>query len=129
MRERVAEERGGPETDIDRVNGHERTRQGEDHPSREILDVDAAEVHGGASPRLEPADLRLVALEPANPRFQPAGLDLDLLAGFERAIYQRARNDGAEALNGEGAVDREAGPAEVSLRGAKSSYAWRKLYT
>ena len=58
-----------------------------------------------------------MALEAADAAAQAARLDLDLLADLEAAVEEGAGDDGAEAAHGEGAVDGEAGAAEVALRG------------
>ena len=115
--EGVGEDAGRLEADVERVGGLEHVTSGEHHAAPQLLGADAAHVDGGARSGREALDLLAVALEAANAPPQAAGLDLDLLAYFQAAVEERAGHDGAETLDGEGAVDGEAGTAEVALRG------------
>jgi hypothetical protein len=82
----------------------------------QVLDGQAAQVDRRPGTGRDGFQLLAVALQPAHAGPQPTRLDLQLLAQVQLAIDQRAGDDGAEAGDGEDAVDRQARPAGVGAR-------------
>ena len=84
-------------------------------PAMYIALVDAGDVHGCARARQRALYLVAMRLQSTYASPETAGHDLDLHAGVQVAIDQRARDDAAEAVDREYAIDRQARPANVAL--------------
>ena len=105
------------ERDVERVRRRERPRRGDDLPARHVGELDTLEIQRAARARLAALLLLGMTLHAAHARAQAGRKDLDGVADGERAPEQRSGHDGAEALRGEGAVDRE--PRRPAARRAR----------
>src|SRR2546428_5562304 len=85
------------------------TRNGQDVPPLELALCRAGEVHRHPADRLGHLDRSLVGLEPSDPGSMARRKDLGLLPDSDRPPGQRARDDGAGALDREYPVEELAG--------------------
>src|SRR5579885_1641014 len=83
-------------------------RQSDDIAARQIAFCHACQIHRGAPTWLSGLHTGFVHLEMANAGAQPLRQYLHLLADAEGAIQQGTGDDGAEALNSENAINRQA---------------------
>ena len=100
--------------------GDERARRAEHVAARDLVHVDAAEVHGRTAPRLNPLRGRAVHLQAAHARPPPRGQDLHLLAHGQAARDHRPRHHRPEAAQREGAVHGEAQEAVAGAQGRRA---------
>ena len=76
--------------------------------SEEFGNLDTLQIYGTARTRRDLVGEFAVALEPADPRRDTAGVDFDRLPDLQGSADQRAGHNGAEAAHGEDPVDRKA---------------------
>jgi len=86
-----------------------------DHAAVQVGWGDAGEVDGGSSSGRGDLYLLAVSLQAADSGANAGGQRLDLVADAQRAVHERAGDDGAEAGHRKRAVDRQAWPARVAL--------------
>ena len=93
----------------------------EDLAAQDVARLEPGEVDGGAAARRHPRHGLAVDLQPAHPDAPTRGEDLHLVARGEGAARDRARDHGAEAAQGEDAVDGQPQHAGVVARGRLAS--------
>jgi hypothetical protein len=106
--------RGELKLDINGVSGAECARERQDITALEVACGNAGEVDGETPAGEACCDGVFVGLQAANARTAGVGRNLHFLASMEHAILQRAGDDGAEARDGEDAVNGQARALEIA---------------
>ena len=111
------------ELDVEPVADRVRARLDQCVAAAKRLSLDAGERQRDALPRLGALDGQVVHLHAAHADVEAGRLGSQLVALADRARPERARDDGADPVQREGAVDVEAGRAEELRRARRSSAA------
>ena len=95
------------EPNVEPVARHERVRRDECVTARELVSLDAREVHGDTLACFRALDVPVVHLHTSHAHVEAGRLDPQPVAGADRARPERARHDRADAVQREDAVDVE----------------------